>query len=61
MANRNEKKKLTREDKWWRLYPDNAGHRVHRDDKKRNTKWMRKYSKKICKKGLTNNDLDDIL
>lgn len=54
MACKNEKKKLTFEDKWWRVYTKNAGRRQHRSDKKECTRFMRNFSKKICKKALTN-------
>lgn len=53
MACKNEKKKLTFEDKWWRAYTKNAGRRQHRSDKKYCTRFMRNFSKKICKKALT--------
>lgn len=54
MACKNEKKKLTFEDKWWRVYTKGAGHRQHKSDKKFCGRKMRNISKNICKKGLTN-------
>ena len=55
MACRNEKKKLTWEDKFARyFYSQHARLNSIREDKKRNKKTMRKINKKICKKVLTN-------
>ena len=57
MSCRNEKKKLTWEDKFGRkFYCQHARLNSVRSDKKRNKKIMRKINKKICKKALTNNE-----
>ena len=57
MSCRNEKKKLTWEDKFGRnFYCQHARLNSVRSDKKRNKKAMRKINKKICKKALTNNE-----
>lgn len=50
MAIRNERKKLTIEDKWWKFYTKKSGMRQHRTDKKLASRFMRKYAKKIIKK-----------
>jgi hypothetical protein len=55
MSCRNEKKKLTWEDKFGRkFYCQHARLNSVRSDKKRNKKIMRKINKKMCKKVLTN-------
>lgn len=57
MSCRNEKKKLTWEDKFGRkFYCQHARLNSVRSDKKRNKKAMRKINKKICEKVLTNNE-----
>lgn len=56
MACKNEKKKLTFEDKWWRVYTKKAGHRQHKSDKKFCTRFMRNFSKKLCREGVDKTD-----
>lgn len=54
MASRNDKKKLTFEDKFARhFYCQHARLNSIRNDKKQNTKKMRKINKNLCKKELT--------
>lgn len=55
MASRNDKKKLTEEDKFARkFYCPHARLGYIRWAKKANSKKMRKINKKLCKKELTN-------
>jgi hypothetical protein len=55
MASRNDKKKLTHEDKFARhFYCQRARLNSIRRDKKANTKKMRKINKEICKKSVDN-------
>lgn len=55
MANRNEKKKATHEDKFARrYYCQHARLNQLRQDKKANNRKMRKINKKLCEKDLTN-------
>lgn len=57
MACRNEKKKLTWEDKFGRrFYCQHARLNSIREDKKRNKRKMRKINKEICKKELTDTE-----
>lgn len=57
MACRNEKKKLTWEDKFRRkFYCQHARLNSIRGDKKRNKRKMRKINKEICKKELTDTE-----
>lgn len=53
MSARNEKVKLTFEDKWYKVYTKKAGHRQHKNDKYYNNKKIRRINKKECEKGLT--------
>ena len=43
---RNDMKKQTSEDKWYRLYTKNAGRRQHKSDKHFNHRKFRKLNKK---------------
>jgi hypothetical protein len=62
MACRNEKKKLTWEDKFGRkYYCQHARLNSIREDKRRNKKKMRKINKKMCEKALTNKEKDSII
>lgn len=55
MASRNDKKKLTEEDKFARtFYCQHARLGYTRCAKKANSKKMRKINKNLCKKELTN-------
>lgn len=45
--NRNDMKKLTFEDKWYKKYSKNAGHRQHKSDKHFNQKKFRRLNKKV--------------
>ena len=55
MASRNDKKKLTEEDKFARaFYCQHARLGYTRWKKKANSKKMRRINKKLCKKELTN-------
>ena len=47
---RNDMKKLTFEDKWYKLYTKNAGRRQHKSDKKENHRKFRKLNKKVVDK-----------
>ena len=55
MASRNDKKKLTFIDVWYKWYTDKASHRQHKSDKKLATKKFRKISKEVCRKGEEQN------
>ena len=44
---RNDMKKLTFEDKWYRLYTKGAGHRQHKSDKHCNHRKFRRLNKKM--------------
>ena len=48
--NRNDMKKLTFEDKWYRLYTKGAGHRQHKSDKHWNHRKFRNLNKKVIDK-----------
>ena len=52
MGARNEKVKITFEDKWYKLYTKKAGHRQHKNDKYFNNKKIRRINKKECEKGV---------
>lgn len=57
MAEKNEKKKLTFEDKFARrFYCQHARLNSIRQDKKNCTRKMRKINKEICRKALDNRD-----
>lgn len=57
MSAKNEKKKLTFEDKFARhFYCQHARLNSIRNDKKQATRKMRKINKKMCKKPLDNED-----
>ena len=47
MGARNEKVKITFEDKWYRLYTKGAGHRQHKSDKHCNHRKFRRLNKKM--------------
>jgi hypothetical protein len=47
---RNDMKKLTFEDKWYRLYTKGAGHRQHKSDKHCNHRKFRRLNKKVINK-----------
>ena len=49
---RNDMKKQTFEDKWYKRYTKNAGHRQHQSDKKINQKKFRRLGKKVIDKFL---------
>ena len=53
MGARNEKVKLTFEDKWYKVYTKKSGHRQHKSDKYYNNKKIRRIHKKECQEGLT--------
>lgn len=55
MASRNDKKKLTFIDVWYKWYTDNAKHRQHKSDKQFATRKFRQINKEMCKKVLTFN------
>lgn len=44
---RNDMKKLTFEDKWYKRYTKKAGHRQHKSDKHFNRRKFRRLNKKI--------------
>ena len=52
MSNRNEKKKLTFIDVWYKWYTDKARHRQHKSDKHFANRKFRLISKEMCRKGL---------
>lgn len=57
MASRNDKKKMTFEDKFARhFYCEHARLNSIRNDKKQCTRKFRKMNKKLCEKGLTDGD-----
>ena len=47
---RNDMKKVTLEDKWYKKYPKGAGHRQHKSDKH----WNHKKFIKLNKKNIDN-------
>ena len=49
---RNDMKKQTFEDKWYKRYTKNAGRRQHQSDKKENQKKFRRLGKKVIDKFL---------
>lgn len=51
--NRNEKKKITWIDTWAKFYTAGSRRRLKRTEKKRNSKFMRKYGKKKCEEETT--------
>lgn len=57
MASKNDKKKMTFEDKFARhFYCQHARLNSIRNDKKQCTRKFRKLNKKLCKKELTNQE-----
>jgi hypothetical protein len=44
---RNDMKKLTFEDKWYKRYTKKAGHRQHKSDKHFNHRKFRRLNKKV--------------
>ena len=52
MASRNDKKKLTFLDHWYKWYTDGARRRQHKSDKRLATRKFRQISKEMCRKEL---------
>ena len=44
---RNDMKKMTIEDKWYKMYTKKAGHRQHKSDKKINVRKFRRANKNL--------------